>query len=53
MATPTIESIPPSNRFLQVALSEAQQTGYHIKRNEFEQEFDPEAECIISEMEFK
>ena len=37
----------------QVALAEAQQTGFHIKRNEFEQGYDPEAECIISEMEFK
>ena len=33
-------------------LSEAQQTGYHIKRNEFDPEYDHEAESIISELDF-
>lgn len=42
-----------SARASQVALAEAQQTGYNLKRNEFEQEYDHEAECIISEMEFR
>ena len=35
-----------------VMLSEAQQTGYHIKRNEFDPEYDHEAESIISELDF-
>lgn len=35
-----------------VMLSEAQQTGYHIKRNEFELDYDPEAEEIVAELEF-
>ena len=39
--------LPP----LQVpAATEAQQTGYNIKRSEFEPEFDHEAETIISEL---
>ena len=33
-------------------LSEAQQTGYHLKRNEFDPEYDHEAEYIISELDF-
>jgi hypothetical protein len=32
------------------AATEAQQTGYNIKRNEFEPEWDAEAETIISEL---
>ena len=32
------------------AANEAQQTGYNIKRNEFEPEYDAEAETIISEL---
>lgn len=35
-----------------LALAESQQSGYHIKRNEFEVEYDHEAENLISEMEF-
>lgn len=35
-----------------VMLSEAQQTGYHIKRNEFDPEYDHEAEYVISELDF-
>ncbi|KAL6768288.1 hypothetical protein ACKKBF_B38535 [Auxenochlorella protothecoides x Auxenochlorella symbiontica] len=43
----------PAEIGAKVALAEAQQTGYNLKRNEFEQEYDHEAECIISEMEFR
>ena len=32
------------------AATEAQQTGYNIKRNEFEPEYDYEAETIIAEL---
>lgn len=32
------------------AATEAQQTGYNIKRNEFEPEWDFEAETLISEL---
>lgn len=35
-----------------LALAESQQSGYHIKRNEFEIEYDHEAENLIAEMDF-
>ncbi|KAL4451456.1 hypothetical protein ABPG75_007118 [Micractinium tetrahymenae] len=35
------------------AATEAQQTGYNIKRNEFEPEWDAEAETLIAELDFK
>jgi hypothetical protein len=42
---------PPLPTCVQVpAATEAQQTGYNIKRSEFEPEFDHEAETIISEL---
>ena len=28
------------------------QTGYHVKRNEFEPEYDNDAESIVAELEF-
>lgn len=46
IAPPSAETGAP------LMLSEAQQTGYHIKRNEFDPEYDHEAESIISELEF-
>lgn len=35
-----------------VALSEAQQTGYHAKRDEFDPDYDNEAECIVADLDF-
>lgn len=35
-----------------VAMAESQQSGYHIKRNEFEIEYDHEAENLIADLEF-
>jgi hypothetical protein len=35
-----------------VALSEAHQTGFHAKREEFDPEFDNEAETIIADLDF-
>ena len=35
-----------------VAMAESQQSGYHIKRNEFETEYDHEAEHLIADLEF-
>ena len=35
-----------------VALAESQHSGYHTKRNEFEIEYDHEAENLISELDF-
>jgi transcriptional adapter 2-alpha len=35
-----------------LALAEAQQTGYHVKRNEFQPEYDDEAEHLVAELEF-
>jgi transcriptional adapter 2-alpha len=35
-----------------LALAESQQSGYHIKRNEFEIEYDHEAENLIAELDF-
>lgn len=46
IAPPSAETGAP------LMLSEAQQTGYHIKRNEFDPEYDHEAESIISELDF-
>jgi hypothetical protein len=36
-----------------LAQTEAQQTGYHLKRNEFDPEYDQEAEEVVAELEFK
>jgi hypothetical protein len=36
-----------------LAVAEMHQTGYHAKRNEFEPEYDHEAELIISELDFR
>ena len=35
-----------------LAMAESQQSGYHIKRNEFEIEYDHEAEHLIADLEF-
>lgn len=45
----TPAGVDPANH---VMLSEAQQTGYHLKRNEFDPEYDHEAEHIIAELDF-
>jgi transcriptional adapter 2-alpha len=42
----------PSTEGAPLAMAESQQSGYHIKRNEFEIEYDHEAEHLIAELEF-
>ena len=44
--------VSPAEGGAPVALIESQQSGYHIKRNEFEVEYDHEAEHLIAELEF-
>ena len=43
----------PRTRFLQAASELQQLTGFHIKRAEFDPEYDNEAELLVAEMEFK
>ena len=51
--TKTLHSdVPKPTDGAPVALAESQQSGYHIKRNEFEVEYDHEAEHLIAELDF-
>ncbi|GAB4822858.1 hypothetical protein N2152v2_009904 [Parachlorella kessleri] len=42
----------PGGAAAAIGTSDAQQTGYHVKRNEFDPEYDNEAESIVAELEF-
>lgn len=39
--------------FAQVGPNQSELTGYNAKRHEFDPEFDPDAELIIAELEFR
>ena len=38
---------------LQVGLQQAELTGYHPKRKEFEPEYDNDAESLIADLDFR
>lgn len=55
VGTKTLHSTPVTTQQQEgapLALAESQQSGYHIKRNEFEIEYDHEAENLIAELDF-
>ncbi len=38
---------------MQPTANQSELTGYNVKRHEFDPEYDPDAECIIAELEFR
>ena len=38
---------------VQPTANQSELTGYNVKRHEFDPEYDPDAECIIAELEFR
>ena len=33
--------------------NQSELTGYHVKRHEFDPEYDQDAECVVAELEFR